>query len=198
MNTQTHLLLGAALFARPLNLSVSAGGILGSLFPDISLFVMWGWSKARGLDERTIWRETYWDPGWQLAGTITNSAPLYALFALGLGLMGRQLRISAPAFGGFAMAFVLAALVHIGTDFPLHHDDARANFWPISDWVFRSPVSYWDPRYHGHVWSGIELVLAGTLILVLWRRFPAARVRALLVLAGTSYAVVAHHWATSF
>ena len=43
------------------------------------------------------------------------------------------------------IALFSAALVHLTLDFPLHNDDARAHFWPLTNWKFTSPVSYWDP-----------------------------------------------------
>jgi len=31
-------------------------------------------------------------------------------------------------------------------DFPFHAEDAHKHFWPLSDWRFHSPFSYWDNR----------------------------------------------------
>ena len=88
-------------------------------------------------------------------------------------------------------------MVHVATDFPVHVFDGHPTFWPFSDWVFQSPVSYWDPRYFGDYVSFIELALAVSLIAILWRRFSSPAVRGILVLAAVSYAAIAHHWTTS-
>jgi len=48
---------------------------------------------------------------------------------------------------------------------PVHHDDGHRHFFPLSDWRFESPVSYWDPAHYGHIFLWIELLLvaAGTV-----------------------------------
>ena len=95
------------------------------------------------------------------------------------------------------LIFALAAIVHVATDMPLHVDDGHPAFWPFSGWVFQSGISYWDPRFLGTYVSFAEIVLAVILIALLWARFKSAIVRGVLGLAAISYAVVAHHWATS-
>ncbi|MFN0043423.1 MAG: hypothetical protein ACKVSF_09450, partial [Alphaproteobacteria bacterium] len=81
-------------------------------------------------------------------------------------------------------------LLHIAGDFPLHIDDAHAHFWPLSDWRFRSPVSYWDARHYGQLWAPFEAALAVAMIAVLWRRYDARWVRAALALGALSYLAV--------
>ncbi len=62
-------------------------------------------------------------------------------------------------------------LLHIFGDLPLHHDDAHRHFFPLLDWRFLSPVSYWDPAHHGQWASLVEFiaVLAAALIMYRWR-----------------------------
>ena len=56
-------------------------------------------------------------------------------------------------------------------DFFLHNEDARRQFWPLSDYVFRSPVSYWDPARYGQIVAPIEVALVLVLtLLLLWRQ----------------------------
>ena len=50
-----------------------------------------------------------------------------------------------------------AALLHLAFDLPLHHSDARPHFWPLSDWVFRPPLSYWNPARHGDLVGAVEI-----------------------------------------
>jgi len=61
------------------------------------------------------------------------------------------------------MVFFASMLMHSLFDFPLHHNDAHRHFWPLSDFRFASPVSYWDPAYYGQWMAPLELivVLAG-------------------------------------
>ncbi|MEZ4863055.1 MAG: hypothetical protein R3C14_17175 [Caldilineaceae bacterium] len=61
--------------------------------------------------------------------------------------------------------FGLACALHTAVDIPLHHDDGPLVFFPF-DWQtrFMSPVSYWDPRYHGRPFAIFEhLLLLGML-----------------------------------
>jgi hypothetical protein len=55
------------------------------------------------------------------------------------------------------IALTGAALLHLAFDFPLHHDDGRPQFWPITMWVFESPISYWDRSHHGGTISWMEI-----------------------------------------
>ncbi len=208
LNTQTHILLATALFAQPGQSLRNAAVVTGAIVPDASIFVMWGYGRLIGASEKQIWGEFYWLPQWQEVSAITNSLPLFGgLLALGFFTgssdMRRYSALSSPEtpLSGIAMAicfFSLAALVHIATDLPLHVHDGHPPFWPFSDVIYRSPVSYWDPQYHGNLVSLAELLLAAYLVILLWRRFRSWIVSSVLILAIVSYGVVALHWATSF
>ena len=210
MNTQTHLLLGLAALSRGRGgggpaaatpAPVNAALLLGALLPDASLFVMWGQAKLEGVSEERIWSELYYSDLWQTAGAVTNSAPLFVLLAALAWFAGGRLAgeaARARPLASTALGVALAALVHVATDLPLHHDDGHPHLWPFSDWIFASPVSYWDPAHHGRLWSLVEVTLALGLIVVLWRRFERRWARALLVLAGLSYAAVALYWVAQF
>ncbi len=213
MNTQTHILLAATLLAKPGRPVRNAAVITGGLVPDLSIFVMWVSAKLAETPEALIWRDLYWQPEWQSAAAVTNSLPLYLALAIAAVGLGARLNPLAPPADappdpfdmsrGFdwrvaILAFALAAIVHVATDFPVHVFDGHPAFWPFSAWIFQSPVSYWDPRYFGDYVSFIELALAATLIAILWRRFSSPAIRSALVLVAVSYVTVAHHWATSF
>jgi len=96
--------------------------------------------------------------------------------------------------GLMVLVFALAAILHVLTDLPLHHDDGHPHFWPLTNWIFRSPVSYWDPAHHGHIWSVVEFLLALTLVVILWRRFDVRATRFVLFLVALSYIVVSFYW----
>ena len=208
MNTQTHILLASALFAQPGQPVRNTAVVAGAIVPDASIFVMWGYGRLVGASEERIWGEFYWLPQWQEVSAITNSLPLFAgLLVLGFFTGSSDVRrtstlpfADAPC-SGMAMAviyFSLAALVHIATDLPLHVHDGHPPFWPFSDVIFRSAISYWDPQYHGNIVSLAEMLLAASLVILLWRCFRSRIVRSVLILAIVSYGVVALHWATSF
>jgi hypothetical protein len=46
------------------------------------------------------------------------------------------------------LAFLLGWAGHNILDFPMHAEDARPPFWPISKWRWKSPVSYWDRKFY--------------------------------------------------
>ena len=209
MNTQTHLLLAlAALSRRPRELerpastpAVELALLAGAVLPDASLFVMWGQARLAGVPEARIWSELYYSDRWQEIGAMTNSLPLFALVALLAALAGGRLVGAAARARPFASALLalgLAATLHVLTDLPLHHDDGHPHFWPFSDWIYASPVSYWDPAHHGRAWSAIETALALGLIVVLWRRFRHVVARGALALAALSYGAVAAYWSGAF
>lgn len=188
MNTPAHLLLAAAVFARPaggprppsggatprVQARRNGAALLGAVLPDLSLFLMVAWERrANGRSWEQIFGHDYRDPFWQAVFAVDNSIPLYAaLLALAL------------ARGwGTPTALSGAALLHLATDLPLHHNDARAHFQPFSDWVFVSPVSYWDPERHGDLAGPLEGLLCVALAALLWRRFRSRPARALIATA---------------
>ncbi|HMB47994.1 MAG TPA: hypothetical protein VKN63_06930 [Afifellaceae bacterium] len=115
------------------------------------------------------------------------------------GLPGSLLSYSrSSAVADAILVLALSAIVHIATDFPLHVLDGHPAFWPVSEWIFQSGISYWDPHYYGNVISLAELALAGGLIVLLWLRFRSWMVRCVLLSAAFSYGAIAYHWATAF
>ncbi|MEJ6403517.1 hypothetical protein [Yoonia sp. 2307UL14-13] len=77
-----------------------------------------------------------------------------------------------------------AALLHLFLDFPLHHDDGRAHFWPLTNWIFQSPVSYWDRNHYGNIAGPLEIVLSLGCCVILWRRFRHVAMRGLIAVLG--------------
>ncbi len=180
MNTPAHLIFGAAAFARPWSARVSAAAIFGALVPDLSLYIMTFWALyMRAIPAQTVFGELYFSPAWQGVFAVDNSVPLWGCLLAVAGLLHR------PALTAFAGA----GLLHLVSDLPLHNEDARRHFWPISDWVFRSPLSYWDPQRYGHIVGPIEVVICAVLSVVLWRRFKGRLARG-LILAGMASEVL--------
>lgn len=162
MNTQAHVLLAAALFAKPDKPVRNTALVVGALIPDITIFWMVFWERfVRGLSFQQIFDESYFSDFWQSIFTVPNSIPLYAVIIV-VGLAARFEAL---------WVFAAAALAHVVLDFPLHHDDGRPHFWPFSDWVFESPVSYWDPQHYGGIAGLVELALCIGCAVWLWRRF---------------------------
>lgn len=177
MNTPAHLIIGAAAFGRIEPRWTLAAALAGALAPDLSLYLMVGWHLLiAGTEARVVFGELYFSDAWQAVLSVDNSFILWGA-ALGVALWRRWWVL---------VAFTGAALLHIALDFPLHAGDGRPHFWPLSDWVYDSPLSYWDRGHHA-TWVGpIELALCAVFAVVLWRRFrtwPWRVVFAVLLLA---------------
>src|SRR5262249_62345330 len=56
-----------------------------------------------------------------------------------------------------AAAIVIALLAgwgsHVAIDMLTHRSDGYPIFWPLSAYRFPTPISYWEPRYHGVAFS---------------------------------------------
>ena len=140
MNTQTHVLLAAALLSKPGSPARNTAVIAGALVPDLAIYTLFVWSKLAGIPERRVWNELYYNPPWSNAVTVGNSAPLYLDLLITGVLIARRWR------AGLLLAlFAGAALIHIATDLPVHVDDAHAHLWPLSDWLFRSAGLLLEP-----------------------------------------------------
>ena len=187
MNSQTHLLLASAILGRGSKEPARMAPVLvGATLPDLSIFVLFGVAQLQGISSAELWGEVYWQEPWQTLSAISNSFPLFLL----LFLAGLLLSRTAPLAGNALRLVALAALLHLAADFPLHADDAHRHFWPLTDWRFFSPVSYWDPRHFGLIVSALEAVLGLALVTLHWRWYTNFPTRALLVLAGLSYVAV--------
>ena len=133
MNTPAHLIFGLTAFGKANLTAVTAAALAGAIIPDLSLYLMAGWHLAvAGTPPEVVFGELYFSDAWQSVFWIDNSMVLWGI-ALVIGLMWRS-----PV----VIALCGAALLHLVLDFGLHHDDGRAHFWPISNWIFASPVSY--------------------------------------------------------
>ena len=172
MNTPAHLLIGTAAFGKPDHTRVTVAAILGALAPDVSLYLMvavsiWG----LGVPAETVFREYYYSDAWQAVFAVDNS---FIFWGCGLAL---ALWAKRPVW----IAFAGAALLHIGLDFPLHTHDARQHFWPLTDWVFESPVSYWDNSAHASIVGPVSLMVSFGCGAYIWTRFQSVAIRALAV-----------------
>lgn len=161
MNTPAHLLIGAAVWGRQKSRTVVLAAFAGALLPDLSLYVMAGTSLfILNIPPQVVFDQLYFSDAWQTVFAIDNSFILW----------GALLALAMWARVPWAIALTGAAVLHLCFDFPLHHDDGRPHFWPVSNWVYESPVSYWD-RGHGAMWvAPIEAALVAGAAVVMWRQ----------------------------
>ncbi len=198
MNTQTHLLVAAAIFAKPGAPKRNAALIVGALLPDAAIFALFGWAVLTGVPQSELWGRIYFSEPMLTFTAIGNSAPLYGAIAL-LGWFWARARTGEPLPTLPALTVLgLAALTHLAGDFPVHVDDAHPHFWPFSDWRFRSPISYWDSAHHGRAFGAFEAALGLSLAVILMRRFKALWVRGLLAISVVGYLAIPVFWFLQF
>jgi hypothetical protein len=102
--------------------------------------------------------QTYWHPVWQKVFAPFHSIPLAVVGWLIAGC------------GGWvsAQTVFLSMVLHSLFDLPVHNTDAHRHFFPLSNYRFRRPISYWDVKRHGAIVALVELflVLAATLYIL--------------------------------
>ena len=185
MNTPAHLIFGMAAFAKRDQPKVTAAALAGALIPDLSLYLMAGVSLfVLQIDPNVVFGELYFSDAWQAVFRVDNSFVVWGVL-LAIALWRRAV---------WGIALTGAALLHIGSDFPLHHDDGRAHFWPLTSWIFESPVSYWDLGHHARIVAPIEITLSLLFCLVLFRRLRSVWERALVVSLGLAEVAPGFIW----
>ena len=189
MNTPAHLLVGAALFARKDIRQSGKLALFGSLLPDLSLYLLAGTSLfLLQIPPQRVFDELYFSEAWQSIFAIDYSFLIWGLI-LAIALFWK--RLAWVAFAG-------AGLVHIVTDFAMHNDDARPHFWPLSDWVFESPFSYWDSDHNAAMVAPFTLLAVLISAWLLWKRWPNWGVR-IAVLIGCGIEIwVVRQWLLFF
>lgn len=161
MNTPAHALLNLALLSRrPASHAHSGAIIVGAVIPDIAIILFYAWHLLLGTGETQIWSVEYYRPLWQAGFDAFNSIPLMLIAMLLCWKLRHPLWLT----------FFASMLLHCFGDLPLHHDDAHRHFFPLSDWRFSSPVSYWDPAHYGQ-WASLAEIfaVAGASLYLTWR-----------------------------
>jgi membrane-bound metal-dependent hydrolase YbcI (DUF457 family) len=183
MNTQTHIIMGAALFGKPMP-KLAIAGALGGIIPDLPMYVIIIGLRGAGYPLSEIFGKIYWEHWWQVSNAIGHSFLLWGAI-LAVSLMAKT-----QSWSGFGVALSGSALLHSFIDFLCHREDAHMHFWPISEWRFRSPVSYWDSNYYGHQFGLFEAALGLALALVLWQRYSRLSIRVMLAICMVAYVAV--------
>lgn len=167
MNTPAHAIINLLIFRKTDRETHVLAVVAGALLPDAPMLIFYAWAKLSGLTERTIWRNGYFDAGWQSVFDTFHSFPLLAL----AWLVAWRARMTALT------VFFASMFVHSLFDFPVHHDDAHRHFFPLSDFRFFSPISYWNPSWHGQIVGAVELltIVAGSVWLLKTAHTPLLR-----------------------
>ena len=173
MNTPAHIIFGAAAFAHPNKPKLTMAAIIGGLIPDLSLYLMVFWSYfVLGNNPDYIFNVQYYSLKWQSIFAIDNSFFVWAII----------LYFSILIQKNWLKAFASSAFLHLSLDFLLHSQDARRQLWPLSDWVFISPLSYWDKNHYGHVIGGLEILITLSLTIFLISKFGRSKLSFLFMI----------------
>jgi len=176
MNTPAHAIINLLIFKR-YRKQFGLAIVFGALLPDAPMFVFYVWEKMQGVAEAVIWREAYHETAWQDVFNLFHSFPVLGLLVFLVWKLGYQ---------RFAIFFA-SMFFHSLFDFPVHHNDAHAHFFPFSNYQFISPISYWNPAYHGVLIGLMEMmtVLFGSIYL--WRKRESIVISRSVVLLGGGY-----------
>ena len=180
MNTPAHIVVNLTILATEEKADTIAPVVAGSLLPDLPMMVFYAYAKIlRSIPDQVIWSQTYHAKGWQTFFDLFNSLPIIAIGYITARLTGTK---------RLTLLFASMALHCLG-DLLLHHDDAHRHLFPLSNWRFKSPVSYWDPQYFGNIAGPLEAaaVVAGCLFLM--KRYTSVKGRLLVASVAAAYAV---------
>lgn len=166
MTTQSHAILNMAFLSKPGKPFRHSYAFLGAVLPDLPLFIFFAVETfIRKTSQRELWGSRYFMEAWQNFFDTFNAFPLI-LIVLGIGYyLLRSERVT---------VFTWSLLLHCAFDFLTHHDDGHHHFFPLSDFTFASPVSYWDRDHHADIFRPIErlVILAVSIYL-----FPRLKTR---------------------
>jgi hypothetical protein len=187
MHTPGHALLNLATLGSIVGHEGAV--LLGALIPDLPILVLYTYERLRGTPEETIWSVCYQRPLWLGIVHGAHSIPLAAIAVAVSWLAGMP---------GLA-AFFASVLLHAMADLPVHAIDAHRHFLPFSQYRFVSPLSYWDPRFHGKQVALVEaLLVLGCSIGLLWTRLAqwprAVRPAAIVAIVATNLGYALSYW----
>lgn len=151
--------------------------VLGALFPDTPtylFFIVCG--VILGYSGETMWDDMYFNSGWSIPITLTHSFILWPLL------------IAVACYFGWHLIrwFSISAFLHAAVDFFVHTADAYRHFWPVSDWKFVSPISYWNNAEYGRYVSTFDSLLVIGLLAYLYTKYTG-RWRILIMIISALY-----------
>ena len=129
--------------------------VAGGLVPDLPAYTFFFVNTfILGTSQQLMWDVLYFDSAWSPLITLSHSLLLWPLLLLVATITKQRL----------LQWFSLSALLHASLDFFVHHDDAYRHFWPLTDWRFFSPLSYYDPLYYGSWVNSVDSIIVIALL----------------------------------
>ena len=181
MNTPSHLVINLALLSQTLAPNTLWAISVGAILPDVPIFIFYAVAKGiYQLPEKQIWTEAYYQSMVQFWVALGHSFPL-AIVGLVVSLYWRS---------GLGITFFASIIGHFLLDIPVHNDDAHRHFFPVSDFRFISPLSYWDVRHHARWVAAGEFLSVLALTPLVWQRSDNLYLRGGLVLLNAGYLLI--------
>ena len=150
MNTPGHYILNLALLGKTIAPRDNVAIAIGAILPDVPIFVFYLVAKyIYKMPEGKIWSEAYYEPVWQNLVALFHSIPLALIGAVAFYLLDGELGV----------ILCISMVCHSLLDLPVHNDDAHRHFFPLSNYRFISPFSYWDTNHYGRTVAFIEIAL---------------------------------------
>ncbi len=190
MITTSHLVYNWAL-AKVTEKTEAAGGtknkqrlgafILGAVLPDLPTYLFFFYfTFVVGASQSDLWDVLYFDSAWTPLITLSHSLILWPIL-LGIShILGLR----------FLKWLSASALFHITLDFFFHAEDAYRHFWPLTDWKFHSPVSYWNPAYYGNIVGSLDTIFVALLLLWIYRNSSNIRAKAAALMLLMFYGII--------
>ncbi len=189
MNTQTHLIMGAALFGRKIP-AYAWAGVVGGLLPDIPMLVIVATLKMTGVPNFLIFNVLFYQNWWQIANGLGHSLIFWPLILAVSWLTKGRSSERWKWWLTIISIIAASAITHSIIDMLCHREDAHMHFWPLSWWKFVSPVSYWNPLHYGGYFSAFETLLGIAMAIYLCRAYQSWIARSLLAFAVAFYVAV--------
>lgn len=155
METYSHSFFTWALAKHGIKAGRAAGiaGAVGAAFPDLPSFagtayyvgtayITEGWAS---MDSQEVLDAIYFTGPFGGTGSALHSAVPPAILLLVYVLA----RLKGLDPRRIMLWFLIGWLGHALADFLTHAGDTRPLFWPLTDWQWSSPVSYYNPAYYG-------------------------------------------------
>lgn len=183
MITTSHVIYNWALgerlansrFKQTLN---TKGLVFGGFLPDCPTYLFF---IVQGLilqtSQQELWDTLYFDSVWSPFITLSHSLIIWPLL----------LALSYATTRSVLFSISLGALFHIIVDFFVHAKDAYRHFWPLSDWQWHSPISYWDPSYYGNIISLVDALVILFLLGYLYTKIRNKWLLRSIILCGIFY-----------
>ena len=176
MTTHSHAILNIALLSRRDKPFLHCYAFIGAVLPDLPLFIFFIIeSIIRKTPEAELWGSLYFTEAWQNFFDIFNSVPLI-LILLGIGyylLNSEKITV-----------FAWSLLIHCAFDLLTHNDDGHHHLYPLSDFAFESPISYWDRDHYAGIVAPIERVVFLIASIYLFPRLKTRLARWCLIIVN--------------